>query len=349
MKKIGFLLGSLAGAGAEKTILTLATRLYELGNEVHLVVLKSAKDYKVVQGLKIHVVTDYAKNENQALIKIANKIGVLDLFVTSRAERYSALNAKQRFCSVHITPTAWLKKRNFLFKWKTLIQILKLKNKFANKNLIALSEGIKKDLVENLGVDSEHVVVINNPFDIEKIQDQASANFEQLDELGDYIVYVAALILRKRHADLFNAFSQMQNKNIKLVLVGKGSLQVSLQALAKQLKIDDRVVFWPWDPNPYRLIKNARLSVLVSEAEGLPRVLIESIIIGTPVVSTDCPSGPNEVLLNENLKYLVPIGDVNKLRLALDDAIANNPLQYFDVKRFDATKVAQSYQDLIDD
>lgn len=349
MKKIGFLLGSLAGAGAEKTILTLASKLYELGNQVHLVVLKNAKDYKVVEGLNIHVVTDYAKNENKGLSEIAEEIGTLDLFVTSRAEYYEALTAKQRFCSVHITPTAWLKKRNFFLRWKTLIQTIKLKHKFANKNLIALSEGIKKDLVDNLDVDENRITVINNPFDIEKIQNQASEDFEQSKEVGEYIVYVSALIPRKRHSDLFHAFSKMQNKSIKLVLVGKGALKERLENFAKQLKIDDRVVFWPWDPNPYRLIKNARLSVLVSEAEGLPRVLIESIIIGTKVVSTDCPSGPNEVLLGENTKYLVPIGDVNKLSLVLDDALINNEQQTFDFDRFDATKVAKAYEDLIND
>jgi glycosyltransferase involved in cell wall biosynthesis len=169
----------------------------------------------------------------------------------------------------------------------------------------------------------------------------------QLRELGDYIVYVAALIPRKRHADLFQAFSKIQNKKTKLVLVGKGRLQDSLESLAKQLKIEDRVVFWPWDPNPYRLIKNARLSVLASEAEGLPRVLIESIIIGTTVVSKDCPSGPNEVLLGANAKYLVPVGDVDKLRLAMNDILARKQQQIFDLKRFDATKVAMAYEDLI--
>lgn len=349
MKKIGFLLGSLAGAGAEKTVLTLATKLGDKGNDVHLFVLKDVQDYKTKSDLNIHIVQSYSKDVIHGLKQASGAVGELDLFVTSRAEFYDSVQAKQRYCSVHITPTAWLKKRSFLFKWKTYIQTLKLRKKFANKNLIALSQGIKNDLVDNLGVEAKRVSVINNPFDIEKIHAQANEELKDVELLGDYIVYVAAMIPRKRHADLFRAFSQLKKQDIKLVLVGKGSLKKQLEKLAKELGIEQRVVFWPWDPNPYRLIKNAKLSVLVSEAEGLPRVLIESIIIGTPVVSTDCPSGPNEVLLGKNSKYLVPIGDINKLSHVMDDVLIHNEQQVFDVERFDATRVAMAYQGLIHD
>jgi glycosyltransferase involved in cell wall biosynthesis len=348
MKKIGFLIGSLAGSGAEKTILTLATKLHEFGHEVHIVALKNAKDDTVFQGLKIHIATDYARNVNQGLIEISKEVGTLDLFVTSRAEHYRALNAKQLYCSVHITPTAWLKKRSFLFRWKTDVQKWKLKKKFADKNLIALSEGIKNDLVENLAVQPKRVKVINNSFEIDQIKKNATESFEEAELLGDYLVYVAALIPRKRHVDLLNAFSQLSRKDIKLVLVGKGRLKFQLEKLAYDLDIIDRIVFWPWDPNPYRLIKHAKISVLVSEAEGLPRVLIESIIIGTPVVSTDCPSGPSEVLIGQNSDYLVPVGDVKQLCLVLDKVLETNPKQHFSFKRFDALTVARIYEGLMD-
>jgi len=349
MKKIGFLLGSLAGAGAEKTVLTLATKLSDRGHDVHLFVLKDVQDYKAESDLNIHIVQSDSSDLNQGLEKASHAAGELDLFVTSRAEFYDVVQAKKHFCSVHITPTAWLKKRSLPFRWKTYVQKLKLKKKFANKNLIALSEGIKSDLVENLGVDAKHVTVINNPFDIEKIHTEANAELTEAATLGDYIVYVAAMIPRKRHEDLFRAFSQIKKQDIKLVLVGKGLLKSQLEKLAKELGIEDRVVFWPWDPNPYRLIKNAKLSVLVSEAEGLPRVLIESIIIGTPVVSTDCPSGPNEVLINQNAKYLVPIGDVNKLSQIIDTVLEESSIQVFKTARFDALEVAKRYEALIDD
>lgn len=349
MARIGFLLGSLMGAGAEKTILTLASKLALLGAETHLFVLNKKADYAVPNGLVVHFIDDYDTKPIDAFKEISENIGELDLFVTSRAEFYSAVHAKKRFCSVHITPTAWLKKRSFLFSWNTYIQKWKLKRKFADKNLIALSEGIKNDLVENLAVQSKRVKVINNPFEIERIQKKATEPFEEAGLLGDYVVYVAALIPRKRHVDLFHAFSQLNRKDIKLVLVGKGRLKLKLEKLARELDIIDRIVFWPWDPNPYRLIKHAKISVLVSEAEGLPRVLIESIIIGTPVVSTDCPSGPNEVLIGQNADYLVPVGDVEQLRLVLDNVLEMNPKQHFNFKRFDALSVARSYEGLIND
>ncbi len=349
MTRIGFLLGSLSGAGAEKTVLTLASKLALLGAETHLFVLNKKVDYVVPNGLIVHFIDDYDIKPIDAFREISENIGELDLFVTSRAEFYDAVHAKKRFCSVHITPTAWLKKRSFLFSWCTYIQKWKLQRKFADKNLIALSEGIKNDLVENLAVPSKKVKVINNPFEIAQIQKKANEPFQEAVLLGDYVVYVAALIPRKRHSDLLNAFSQLSRKDIKLVLVGKGRLKFQLEMLARELDIIDRIVFWPWDPNPYRLIKHAKISVLVSEAEGLPRALIESIIIGTTVVSTDCPSGPNEVLIGQNADYLVPVGNVEQLRLVLDNVLDANPKQYFDFKRFDALSVARSYEGLIND
>lgn len=349
MARIGFLLGSLLGAGAEKTILTLASKLALLGAETHLFVLSKKADYAVPDGLFIHYIDDYDAKPIDVFRDISENIGELDLFVTNRAEFYDAVHAKKRFCSVHITPTAWLKKRSFLFSWNTQIQKWKLKKKFADKNLIALSEGIKNDLVENLAVQPARVRVINNSFELEKIQKNANEPFKEAERLGEYVVYVAALIPRKRHADLFTAFSLLNRKDVKLVLVGKGRLKFELEKLARDLNIIDRVVFWPWDPNPYRLIKHAKISVLVSEAEGLPRVLIESIIIGTTVVSTDCPSGPNEVLIGQNSEYLVPVGDVEQLTLVLDNVLETNPKQDFDFKRFDALNVARIYEGLMNE
>jgi len=347
MLKFGFLIGSLSGAGAEKTILTIAAGLSDKGHEVHLFVLKNISDYLAPPSIKIHFIDQYDVNPRKALKKVSQDLGKLNLFVSSRAEFYGSVQASINYCSVHITPTEWLRKRRGFAVIKSYLQKIKLGKKFANKNLIALSQGIKDDLVENLSVEEKRVVVISNPFDMDLIQQKANESTEGLNLPDSYVIYVAALIPRKRHQDLLHAFSRIQNKQVKLLLVGKGKEEARLKQLVSELGLSNRVVFKNWDPNPYRLIKHAEISILTSEAEGMPRVLIESIIIGTPVISSDCRSGPNEVLVGENKAFLYPVGNIEILSHCIDEILFHKPRQRIDVKRFDKKKVIKMYEDIV--
>jgi glycosyltransferase involved in cell wall biosynthesis len=212
--------------------------------------------------------------------------------------------------------------------------------------LIALSQGIRDELVRYMGCKDSDITVINNPFDVSNIKNE-SAKQGPLPE-GDYIIYVAAFIPRKRHNDLLIAFSKLTS-GYKLVLVGKGPEEQVLKILADKLGLSERVIFWGWDSNPYRLIKHAKLSVLASEAEGLPRTLIESLLIGTPAVSTDCPSGPNEIMTGPFRQFLVPVGDIDRLAHAMQSALQAYPdISQLTMDRFSGEQVADRYLALIE-
>ncbi len=345
---IGFLLGSLRGAGAEKTILCLAEGFAKIGHQVHLILIEKNQDYQPNPNIKIWITSTYDRNPRRGIEYIANHMGAIDLLITSRAEFYNCpINAHIRYCSVHITPTAWLKKRPWWLKWKTWLQQQKLTKKFKKKQLIALSHGIRSDLINNLGVEEHNVTVIHNPFDFQTIQNMAR---EPLDQAYDfeYIIYVAALIPRKRHADLLHAFSGIQNTSIHLVLLGKGELQEKLLHLTKKLGITDRVHFLGWVHNPYQYIYHSKISVLTSQAEGMPRILIESIASGVPVVSTNCPSGPNEVLTGEYAEQLIPVGDITALRNTLNRTLKKpNIIQLTHIERFKLENVLEKYLSLL--
>jgi len=348
MKRIGLLLTSLNGAGTEKTILTLSKALVDLGHDVDLFVIRGKGDYEEPKGVNCIYLNSSSNYEARRKIKkeVFKYRNLYDLFLTSNAKYYDSIPVENKICSVHITPTAWIKHPKSKF-WSTARKKMNLKRKFANKKVIALSQGIKDDLVNNLSCDDSSVMVIPNPFEFEKIRLRSLEAGKILDNDSGYIVYVASLIKRKRHLDLIYSFSNIRNKNIKLVLVGKGEEERSIRDAAISLGIEDRVVFWGWDENPYRLLKNARLSVLTSEAEGLPRVLVESLAIGTAVVSTDCPSGPREVLTGVFSDYLVPVGNRAELTRAIDQALENYPdLDLLDIDRFDAKSVAKKYIEL---
>ncbi|CAA0082298.1 N-acetylgalactosamine-N,N '-diacetylbacillosaminyl-diphospho-undecaprenol 4-alpha-N-acetylgalactosaminyltransferase [BD1-7 clade bacterium] len=343
--RIGFLLGSLTGAGAEKTILTLAKNLSALGHSVDLYLLDTHGDYPQDGGINYIGVSGNKKTAKRQHLRTLTENADYDLFVTSRADFYHDISVANKYCSVHITPTAWLKQHPLKF-WKYPLQVRKLKRKFSHKRLIALSEGIKTDLVNNLGCASDNVMIINNPFETDRIR--ALANEPGAIPDGDYIVYVASMIPRKRHADLFHAFSRLKNQNVRLLLVGQGHLRHELEDLAKSLGIQERVDFWGWDINPYRLVKAAKVSVLASEAEGLPRAVVESLLLSTPTVSTDCPSGPAEVMTDKLADYLVPVGDVDALKTSIDKALESYPdIDQDRLSRFDAVNVAKRYERLI--
>lgn len=342
--RIGALLGSLNGAGAEKTILTLCTEFARMGHQVDLVTLSAHADYLLPGNLQQIVIGTNNKKKARPELSRITRDGEYDFFVTSKPEFYDVIHARQKVCSVHITPTAWITDPKWKFLKRTS-KVLRLRRRFRNKQLIALSQGIKDDLVRNLGCRPEDISVIPNPYNIPEIR--AQSQLPGLLPDGEYIVYVASLNKRKRQQDLIHAFSQMPDQNLKLVLVGKGDDETRLQTITREAGLEERVVFWGWDANPYRLIANARLSLLASEAEGLPRVLVESLIIGTPVVSTDCPSGPSEVLTGELKPYLVTVGDVSGLSRTMTAALASYPdLSVLDVSRYAVESVAGQYIEL---
>ena len=93
-------------------------------------------------------------------------------------------------------------------------------------------------------------------------------------------------------------------------MVGTGELLEASKKLVKDLGIEDKVIFTGFKKNPYPYMKHAKLMVLSSDFEGLGLVILEALALGTPVISTDCPSGPNEILANQ---YLVAVQDVDEL------------------------------------
>ncbi len=111
----------------------------------------------------------------------------------------------------------------------------------------------------------------------------------------------------------------------KLLLIGEDSIEESIKDKINQEGIEDRVLLKGYMDNPYPYIKDAKALVLASNAEGLPTVLIEALILGTPVVSTDCPTGPKEILTGELAEFLSPVGDRDALAHNIRKVIENPP------------------------
>ncbi|EFO3684743.1 glycosyltransferase, partial [Escherichia coli] len=134
----------------------------------------------------------------------------------------------------------------------------------------------------------------------------------------EFIVTVSTLTDRKRVDRTIKAMPKIIREygEIDLLIIGEGQLRNDLQNLVKELNIEKYVHFLGFQTNPYYFINKAQLLILSSDSEGLPTVIIESLILGTPVLSTDCPTGPNEILVNwgdESLVSLTKTSDENNI------------------------------------
>ena len=130
-----------------------------------------------------------------------------------------------------------------------------------------------------------------------------------------YFLNIGRLRKQKDHITLLKAFQifLIKNKEYKLLILGHGNLEGELKLLAKKLKISKYVIFKGWVDDTLPYLKKSKFFVLSSVYEGLGNVLLDAINYDTPCISTDCPSGPKEILLNGNGGYLVKTKSFNKL------------------------------------
>jgi glycosyltransferase involved in cell wall biosynthesis len=191
--------------------------------------------------------------------------------------------------------------------------------------LIAVSRGVAEDLRGACGIDAR-VEEIPNPFDFSELKRLAAAPADLPSR--PYIVHVGRFSGQKRHDVLLDAFAGLQGPE-RLVLLAEAD--PGLERMIAERGLASRVEIAGFQQNPYPWIAAARLLVLCSDHEGLPNVLIEAIALGVPVVSTDCPSGPREILGAALPRQLVPTGDA----AALADAIARSLAAPPDVSRVD--------------
>jgi glycosyltransferase involved in cell wall biosynthesis len=165
---------------------------------------------------------------------------------------------------------------------------------------------------------------------------------------GDVPVVMAAgrLIAQKDFSTLLDAFAQLRReRHARLVIFGDGELREALLAQAQRLGIAQDVSLPGFEPNPFAAMRAARVFVLSSRFEGLPGVLIQAMACGTRVVSTDCPSGPREVLEDGRWGALVPVRDARAMATALVAAIdqRDGPDVRSRAARFSEARAIDSY------
>ncbi|MUK87345.1 glycosyltransferase [Ornithinibacillus sp. L9] len=228
-------------------------------------------------------------------------------------------------------------------------------------SVIALSQGVKDNIVKRYKVNPHKIKVIYNPVDIEwihssilngKIHEQYDSIFTSKEKK---IVTAGRLVPDKDHKTLLEAFAKVNKKfNSNLFILGEGELENTLKHKAKQLNIQDKVHFIGFQQNPYIYFKHADLFVLSSRREGFGHVLAEALASGTPVVSTKCKPGAVEVLEDGKYGRLCEVGNADELANKISDVLSYNTEELHQVvsrglhrvEEFDAKVIVKQYEEV---
>lgn len=163
--------------------------------------------------------------------------------------------------------------------------------------IIAVSDGVADDLAKNFDIPADRLISIPNPVDVEAIRSK-SREAPAVTVEGPFIMSAGRLVKVKNFAMLIRAFAASRAEG-KLVIAGEGEERGALEALARELGVGDRVILPGYMANPYPLMAAANVFVLSSDSEGYPNALIEGMAAGRPVISTNCDSGPSQILADE--------------------------------------------------
>lgn len=224
--------------------------------------------------------------------------------------------------------------------------------------VVAVSDGVAEDVGRVSGLPAERIHVVRNPVVTPRLAARAAEPcthpwFAAPPPQGEIpvILGIGRLQRQKDFPTLLRAFALLRRQMAsRLLILGEGRGRSRLEALIGELGLQDAVELPGFAPNPYPLLARAHLFVLSSAWEGSPNVLTEALALGTPVVSTDCPSGPKEILEDGRYGPLVPVGDPESLAAAMRRTLENPlPAEVLRaaVVEYDAAVSADRYLDLL--
>ena len=333
--KIALFLPSLRGGGAERVMLNLAQGFAAQGVQVDLVLAKAEGDY--LNQIPARVTT-VDLNSPRVLLSLPGLIKYL-----KREQPVAMLSAMghANIVAVWAKKLAGVKTKLVASEHSTLSKATKQAQNIRSRVMplvmrftypktdavVAVSKGVADDLAQVIGLPRNHIKVIYNPVVDEKLIQKASEtlNHPWFDN-GEppVILAVGRLTEPKDYPTLLRTFALLrEQRSIRLIILGEGEKRSELETLASELGINDDIAMPGFVENPYKYMTNAAVFVLSSKREGLPTVLIEAMSCGCPVVSTDCPSGPIEILENGKYGALVPVGDEVQLAAAIMKAIGS--------------------------
>ena len=363
LNKVMFFLPTLGGGGAERTVIQLANSFVEQGLNIDLVVcnihgekgkLRSEVHEKIKLidldcGRVVNALFPLKKllHEQQYDCVVATQTHTS--IICGIAKKIAHVKTKLIFREVS-TPSKNIKSQGLSkFILKSLVNITYP----SADHIVCVSHGVLEDFREYYGYKKQNLVTIYNPVidDAYLAKLKVTVEHKFFQPQHKVIMAVGRLTEAKNFEFLIRSFHRvyLQHAEVRLIILGEGELRPVLEQLIQELKLSEVVDLPGFDSNPYAYFKYADLFVLSSNWEGLPGVLIQALASKIKVVSTNCPSGPMEILDNSKFGLLVPCNDIDGMQHAIEQALFKDDMSYsqdeFELhcRQFQKTNVLRQY------
>lgn len=357
---IAVLMNSLAGGGAERVGLTLLKELTSKGYPTLLICIDREQSYEVPEGVEIIYLSKYEKVYNPIFKALWIFIGAYKLsalikdrqitVVQSHITRSNFINVGAKFFGAkHYAQI--VTHLPIHFKPKGILPALKKSyytwfHRRANE-AVSISKVMEKGLEDAMQLKASGVNhrIIYNPHDIKRIRgltQKEVTNF-QFSPDKKYIISAGRLVKHKRVDDLVKAMATLrkEHQDVELLILGSGAEMDHLKELIASLNLGNSTHLLGHISNPFPFIAQSTLFILASEREGLPNIIIESLACETPVISSDCISGPREILspstdfkfqLKDEVEFaeygiLYPVGNIQLLAQTIAKILNDQELQ----------------------
>lgn len=357
--KAAFVTTNLKGGGAEKAVLAVARGLAARGHAVHVVLLERLVDHEPPPGVTLHALTDagaeavkgwFGKRASAwRLRRLFRELGAgapFDLIVSTLpyCDEVVALSGlRPVWYRIANTLSAEIELLRRADPAKAQRRRRRYARLYDGNNLVAVSDGVARDLGRTLGLARANIVRIYNAVDAAAIRALAAESQPALPR-EPYLIHVGRFAPQKRHDLLLEALRRSGLPHRLVLLANPGP---ALERLIAEKGLGGRVTIAGFQRNPYPWIARAELLVLCSDREGMPNVLVEALACGTRLASTDCPSGPREILEGELARFLAPCGDADALAQVMRAALAaQRPAAPSTLARFAPEAVLSQYEAL---
>lgn len=332
---IALFIPSLHGGGAERVMVSLANGLVRRGIPVDLVLIKDAGVYRSHVDARVRVidlkgkrvltsflaVARYLRRERpDAMLSAMNYVNVVAVWA-----RMLSLGNTRLVLSEHANLSQALADTSGLVS-KVLPWLMAVSYRRADA-IVAVSDGVADDLAATLGYPRTAISTRHNPIETDELAIKSRAVLDHpwfLDGEPPVIIGVGRLSKEKDFPTLIKAFNLLRPATpARLVILGEGAERASLETLIEASPFRADILLGGFQDNPYNWMHCASVFVLSSRWEGFGNVLVEAMACGTPVISTACPSGPEEILEHGRWGRLVPVGDADALASAITDTFTD--------------------------